>query len=232
MADNNAVDSMLNVTTLTGLILNEFLNRLEEWSPQLAYVYDEALTYETAVEKHRTDKNISDNADSVLPLFAFKRSVLVPDTENSTGRRIGNSKIKCTLPDGTIETYKGMAGTFNIEFLYISRNMQDIERFEISYLLERSVSDIKNLDVFIPKLDTTIPYSLRYNDLDEKIINTDNNYYKALSGVFSLHGIFLSFENVGKRIEQINQSVREPVTGTTPETSQSLCNITIEPKVD
>lgn len=232
MAGNNAVDSMLNVITLTGLILNEFLNQIEEWSPQLAYVYDEALTYETALEKYRADKNISDNSDTILPLFAFKRSVLVPDTENSIGRRVGNRPIRCNFPDNSVERFKGVMGTFNIEFLYISRNMQDIERFEISYLLERTVSHIKTLNVYIPYLEETLDYSLRYGDLDEKIINTDNNYYKALSGTFSVHGLFMAFDGTGQQIREINATTNSSESqekgSFTP--SVEVCSIKVEPE--
>lgn len=229
MASNLSTDSMLNVKTLTGLILNEFLNQLEAWSPKLAFVYDEALTYETSLEKYRADKNISDNVDTTLPLFAFKRTVLAPDTQNSIGKRSGNTKIKCLLPDGNIEYLKALSGTFNIEFLYITRSMEDLERFEISYLLERSVSHIKNLNVFLPALDTSLDYSLRYNDLDEKLINTDNNYYKVLSGVFSVHGLFMALDGIGKQIEEINVNTNEPVGDAVCEPSVGLGNIKVEP---
>lgn len=231
MANTNDTESMLNVVTLTGLILNEFLNQIEEWSHGLAYVYDEALTYETAVEKYRADKNISDNADTVMPLFAFKRTVVRPDVENSVGKRAGNSSIKCNLPDGTVEKYKGLMGTFSIEFLYITRDMQDLERFEISYLLERSVSNIKKLNVFLPAIDNTLDYGLRYGELDEKVINTDNNYYKALSGVFTIHGMFLSFDGTGNQIREVNVTTNEPVEEGTCEPSAPLGSIKIEPEI-
>ena len=199
MADNNDTTSMLNANTLIGLILNEFLNHVDAWSPNLAYVYDESLTYDTAMEEYRASQNISKDGSLPMPLFAFRRSVLGFD-DQSNGRRIRSAKLKANLNNGTSQIYKGFMGKFTIEFAYFTRSFRDMERFEVSYLSEQGLSSIKNLDVHIPILDSKMGYSLIYDDLEDKLVNIENSYYKSLSGTFTVKGIFTNFVDIAKQI--------------------------------
>jgi len=226
MADFIQTDSMLNVKTQVGLILNEFLNQLEGWAPELAYVYDESLTYETGLAKYRADKIVDDNVDLKLPIFIFNRSVLRPDVDTSIGKRSLNLKAKCTLDSGEVERYRPLSAKFDLNFLYVTRNIIDMERFEISYLLETSVSHVKRLDVDIPEIGQ-LQYFLRYGELDDKVINIDDNYYKALTGTFTVQGLFFSFQDISGRIEQINGDISDyDVDTCTP--TETLGTIRIE----
>ena len=58
-------NSDLDVISTVGLVLDEFITMLEHELPKTNYVYDENLTYESAIAKLRADnefKNIANPA--------------------------------------------------------------------------------------------------------------------------------------------------------------------------
>ena len=208
----NTATSMLGAKTLITFILNELLNKLEAWSPDLAFVKDENLSYETALPKYRSDNSLQASEDVPLPLFAFRRTVLrYTEGEKGIGRRNLNLKARLTKPDNSIEIYNVLHCEFDVPFNYYTRNIEDLERFELTYLSQRSLSDNKKLTVDFENIGLW-DFFLEFGQLDDKIINIEDSYYKALVGQFTVRGYFFTFKEVGKRINIITAKIKDKDT--------------------
>lgn len=230
MANNSILtnDAMTSVVTPIGFILDEFLNRIEAFDAGLAYVMDENLSYETGIAKWRQDNATNPNNISTLPIFIFRRSVLRAEDEKGNGLRSRNFQVKQLTENNTTKNFQAFFGAFDIDFLYVTKNMLDLERFELTYLQQSGLSKTKNIVIDFPELGER-DYSLEYGPLDEKTINIDNSYYKILSGTFIIRGLFFTFKSETGFIKTIKSKIQDYVVGTKPiEPTELLGKITID----
>ena len=217
---------MQGVKTLITFILDELMNKIEAWSPNLAMVKDEQLTYDTSLAKYRSDQGLQDGAKVPLPLLAFRRTVLrYTEGEKGIGRRNLSSKPCIRNADGTVSIYSAIHCEFDIPFQYYSRDIEDIERFELTYLSQRSLSDTTKLTVEFEDIGEW-DFFLEFGQLDDKIINIEDSYYKALVGQFKVRGYFLTFKETGKIIEVITAKIKDLDTGLQHQTTTITENTT------
>lgn len=179
------------VSSNMGLVLKAFLDATQaSLYDEIHYVYDENLDYESALRNFR--RNYS--KEPFLPAFIFKRSVL-KHQEMGISKRA--SKLKVTDPmvsDGVTPLYKIVQGRLDIPFLYVDERMERIEKFEILYLSERGMAKNKEIQVTIPDVNV-FPYYVQYEDLEDKIVEHSENYYKGVSGNVIIRGSFLVFDD-------------------------------------
>lgn len=216
------------VLTTSTLIMYELIQKIMRELPDTKYVYDEGLSYETAVKKFIDDNNMNtsddidgrgDNfnfeqpkASKVLPLFAFRRSILrYAEDMGGIGRRASTKKATYPL-NGDLGNYVSatmVQAEFDIEFAYITREIQDLERFEVAYLSQKGFSDGQQLEVDFPELDTSMKYHVDFKEnLDDKVINVEENYYKTIAGKFTIRGYFLVFKGQVRRIESVGLRIK------------------------
>lgn len=231
MAANNPVlqnSAMTSIVTPMGHIIDEFLNRVEEFDSKLAYVYDENLSYETGLAKWRMDNEIDTTNEMELPLFIFRRSVLRPEDEKGIGARSKQfSGTVMNSDKSKVKKFKAYFGAFDIDFLFVTRSMLDLERFELSYLMQSGLSKNKTMMVNFPEIGD-VDYNMEYGLLDEKTINIDNSYYKLVSGTFVIRGLFFAFTEESNYIKTVKSKIRDYVVGTCPpEPTELLGKITV-----
>lgn len=195
------------VISTMALVLEQFIAKVKIEVPDAKFVYDEKLSYETAITKFRSDNNIDDTAPTTaLPLFAFKRSVL-RHAEKGMGRRSTtgivnfNGELKS---DNTRDVFKVVHGEMDIDFLFIVKSAADSELFEIEYLSETGLSKQKELLVDVRQdLGVDIQYFVDYQPLSDKTMESDNNYFKAISGSAKVTGFYPVFSTTSKTIQSI-----------------------------
>lgn len=203
--------STKDVVTTVGLTLAKLMVAYKEEMPEMQYVYDEKLTYETALAKFRSDNNLEANSEIATPLLAFKRSVLRHVKENSPGRRMGRRLVAQQKDSTQSNEFRSVHGEYDIEFLLITPKMVELEQFEIAFLGEEGISGIKQVDVELPAEfgGGTLPYYIEYEELADKLFETEGNYYKTLSGIARLRGHFLVFRGEASHILEINGILKD-----------------------
>lgn len=216
------------VLTTSTLVMYELIQKIKRELPDTKYVYDEGLSYESAIKKFRDDQNMNagdeidgtgdsgtseeDPASFALPLFAFRRSILrYAEAMGGIGRRSATKKATYPL-HGDIANYVSatiIQAEFDIEFAYITREIQDMERFEVAYLSQKGFTDGEKLTIDFPELSETMQYQVDFKEnLDDKTINVEENYFKTIVGKFTIRGYFLVFKGQVRRIESIGLRIQ------------------------
>jgi len=172
--------------------------------PNCAVIYDEQLSFETALEQLRTSSNFKSSDSNQLPLFAYNRTVLL-ETELGLGKRAKNEYGNIRVNNQNL-SYSSAYGEFEIQFMYISNSVEDTEKFEIVYNSNEGITGSKELIVDMPLLGQ-FKYFLEFQELGEKMIERDEVYYKAIIGSIRLRGFYFTFRGASKVIEQINQKI-------------------------
>lgn len=199
------------VISSMALVLEQFISKVKLEVPNAKFVYDEKLSYETAISKFRSDNNIGElsNETDALPLFAFKRSVL-RHTEKGMGKRAATGLVdfKRNLPDGQSEIFKIVHGEMDIDFLFIVKSAEDSELFEIEYLSETGISKQKELLVDLREdLGTDLQYFVEYGPLSDKSMESESNYFKAITGSVKVVGFYPVFKSSAKQILNIHSKI-------------------------
>jgi len=195
------------VLSNVALVLKEFLDYLESHFAGTNYVYDEGLSYETALKNHRAEMELTGGEEPFLPAFIFKRMTL-RHTEHGIAGRASTSVAQAGVVDGQRLKYKWVLGELEIPFLYVNESAVEMEKFEIFYLAERALAQEKYIECEIPDVET-YKYSVDYTKaLDETTFNIEGNYYKTVAGTVTIRGVFYLFEGEGAVIEQINAAIK------------------------
>jgi len=160
-------------------------------------VFDPSLSYETSlagVKVLRTYKEITKGQR--FPLLAHNRSVLkLSDKLNQRSR----TELLLDREEGKFDVtrYYGVLGQIDARFLYISKNISDIERFEIAF--NTDFAKLKSIKIKYQDLGE-FNYEIYWNDLEDITINIENLYYKTVGLSASVHGWFflLSEDDIEK----------------------------------
>lgn len=186
------------------LVLEQFISKVKLEIPDAKFVYDERLSYETAINKFRADNNLKGENTPALPLFAFKRSVL-RYSDKGMGRRATGGVVNFFNRTGnTTDVFKVVHGEMDIEFLYIVKSAADSELFEIEYLSETGLPKQKELIVDTTQdLGTDLRYFVDYGPLSDRVMESDNNHFKAISGSVKIVGFYPVFMSTSKVILEI-----------------------------
>jgi len=196
----------INVISTPVLVLDRFMQKCTALNPGLKFVYDEQLSFETAITKLRADNETFDIVKDAFPLIAFKRTPLRWSGLGS-GRRLHKLKTKGEIFDGTVELFSVLNGEMEIQFFYCHDEMHDMENFEVEYLVEENIASIKNIDVTLPGIGGVYEYSVIYNALDDLTVNYEGIDYKLYTSSAIVRGGFPVFKGTGKIILEINAQI-------------------------
>ena len=200
------------------LVLQEHLNQFESRLPKIHTVYDESLSYETAIARYRANNDLGQDSQEAFPLFAFNRSVLRYAPQGIGRRSVTKRPMSYEAGDDTATIYKSVFGEFDISYLFVTPMMSDIENFEISYLGEESVGSEKEFNVRHSDMGD-FPYYVTMEPLDDLRVNIDGSYYKAVGGRSVIRGFFFIVKGTSKIIKEIGLQVKtfneEVLCGTT-----------------
>lgn len=196
-----------SVATTVVLSLDALISYFQSKLPGVSFVHDDSLGYESGTLELRGSNTTRDGFKNRLPVFLFKRSILRP-AEEAQGRRSVVSRV-LTPQIGEIppHLYRNIFGTYDVQFMFISSKIAEMENFEISWLTESGFSQQKNIELVLPQNVGTLSYNIKYNNLEDKIVNNNGNYYKALVGSMSVTGFQLAFHSGASIIEEINARI-------------------------
>jgi len=201
------------ITTLSVLVIDNLLSKIQSEFPNIKFIYDDNLSYESAVNKLRA-YNLQNGIEYDIgkyPLFAFNRSVLRYSTEGIGKRSVvetANRRLDALNRPKIAETYHIPHLEFDLNFLYFTKSTQKMEEFEIIYLSEDGISQNKILTLDLtPDLGGPLNYYLVYKPLDSKIISLEGKYYKQLNGSLVVRGFFPVIQGESPVILQIKKQI-------------------------
>ena len=209
MRDINYSKSMNDVVSTPAIVLQTFINDVViEEMPECNYVYDPELTFESAMALIRQKNNKLDRnaleAKPSLPLFAFSHSALkYPEDTIAMHRRVANSTGNYKSPEGNYFNYAMVYGELEVQFLYVNKDMKQLDQFAITYLSNEGISGTKQITVNLPELGE-FNYYIDYEDVLDINVNIENVYYKSLAGTLRIKGFYFTFRSEASVIKEIN----------------------------
>jgi len=192
------------ITTMTH-VLYRFQEMVSKEMPSIPVVYTEDLSYESALKQIIANASYGGHAQDSIPFFAYNRTVLNEIEDRALSRRAKNC-IGCQKVGDQQITYGCAYGEFDIQFLYVSNNIELTEKFEVVYNSDEGISGTKELIVDMEELGQ-FKYFLDYQDLVEQQISHEDVYYKGIIGSIKVRGFYFTFRGASGLIEEINQRI-------------------------
>lgn len=210
MSYKDTPNSQHDVVTTMARVVSEFKQSVVEEMPNIATVFDHELSYNTALNKYLKENPDTDNP---LPLFAYNRSVAeYGDRGLQRRNKVVGGKLKL---DGLgVAKYSVFHGEFRINFMYVSKSMEELEKFEVAYYSDEGISNSKKITVKMPQLGD-FNYFLEYNELDDIVIEHEGAYYKAIIGSVVARGMYFTFTGNTNVISEVNARIiasRKPIS--------------------
>lgn len=203
MSHSSAQNSV--ITTVTHF-LDVFQSEMEHQLPNQTVIFDDGLSYRTAMEKIRAHNNYYGTNRDPLPCLAYKRTVLNQSKDRFAGARFKNYRL-CHMVDGTPLEYKGTYGEFDILFAYFTKDIELQEQFEVAYTNHSGISTVKEFVVDMQELGD-FTYYAKWSDLEEYTVKEDEgNHFKSLIGKVTIRGFFFNFRSEAKVIQEVNARI-------------------------
>lgn len=203
-------DAQANVVSTLVLPILKVMEIVKQNVPVIRVVYDESLTYETAVGKVRADNAEDKTAqDKLYPFIAYKRSVL-RHTDEGSSRRTSSMRIAGGRQETKSYVYVAVWGEVTLDMLYITRDLDDLERMEVAYCGETGISGIKDVVVDdLPPEIGPLKYYVDFQPLSDKGFSVDKNDYKQITLQAKIRGFFLTFMGSSPHIKEIQLRIRD-----------------------
>ena len=205
MSNGNYPNSLNDVISTVTHVLLAFEDLVRYEIPECYVVYDEELSYETAIRGMMAKGNFDETDRPEIPLFAYNRTSL-RKSQLGIGGRADNYEAPFKLPDGRTLTYVPLNGEFEINFMFITKSMEVAEKFEVTYLSDTGISGTKNIQVDMDTLGV-FNYYVNYGELTDKQFQKDDVYYKAILGTVVVRGFFFTFSSEAKVIHEIRERI-------------------------
>lgn len=173
--------------------------------PHTEIIYDQQLSYETAIEALFNKNNFNQLAEENKPdgLFTYSRTVL-EDSPDGAGSRVRNMSPSVKLDDGSVFNYKAVYGEFDINFLYTAHNIEDVYKFETFYSAAIGFGE-KNLSVNLTNIGD-FTYYLKYLPLTDIQASSGSPdvTYKVVGGTIRARGVFFTFFGSKNSVAKLN----------------------------
>lgn len=172
------------------LVMNSIVTELKTLLDTPLVVYDPGQSYESALVRLKAAKLIhSEHKTPDVAFLAFTRSVVRKSEIMNSRSKINTFKnIGLDTDTPTATKYTTILGEFDFNYIYVSKNFSDIEKFEILSLageLPKSVT--ANLGT---TFEGTWTYQINWNDLEGLTVNIDETFYQYVSGAAKITGFF------------------------------------------
>jgi len=186
-------------------------NAIKEVYPEATVVYDQNLSYDTGETYSRitTSSTDFDNLSNTgLPLILHNRSVI-------RRSQVGGRPPMRTYEEDELKTklelnkFSLAHCEFDFRFLYLDKDIASIESFEIDYVSENGIGDIKRVDLDLSAIDLGVwPYYITWNQpLDDLTMNINGSTYIGVGGSATVMGWFLTMTGTAKVIQTINTKI-------------------------
>lgn len=223
-----AIPALERVITTVGLVVNELHTQIRNCEPEIHTVYDEQLTYESAIQQFRDNNKDDDNQEVPYPLFAFKREALQYAEDRMPSKRLSRCTIKVPAADPNVTNeaifFKGVHAQCDFPFIFFAKDIEWIEMFEIAYLGQEGITNITEIQIPLPDeyAQNALPYYLEWQPLESKEINKEGSDFKSVSGVVRVNGMFMIFKNEAKLITEITATTINVVDSDSTEQLEQL----------
>lgn len=206
MANENLPDSQNDVISTPDHVLYAFESLVRDEMPAISITYSEELGFEEAVkELLAKDEYNGESVTNLMPLFAYKRTILAKSEDRHLGGRL-SGKTGCTRIGDDQVQYAVTNGEFDIQFIYAANNIELTDKFEVVYNSDQGISGTKELIVDLGELGE-FKYFLDYQELQDQTINFENTYYKLIIGSVKVRGLYFTFRSKSGIIKEINQRI-------------------------
>lgn len=192
------------------MVLKAFFALAQTKITNLKYVYDPDLSFRTAVERKKAQFKKEGASTIIYPLIAFRRGVLRPTEEL---QRRGQMHKAITMKDsaGFVDIYNSARASMDVNLIYIVNNLNDLENFEVDFNSENGLRSINTFTVDLSSAGSGIwTYNLRWETLEDKNFNLEDNFYNTISLTAVISGVFLTLDTLNQAA--INQMVLDTKT--------------------
>lgn len=189
------------------LVLKAFSDKIKIKAPYVKVVFCPELTLEKGIRLLRAGNEQEDVAVDFgeAPLFMFNRSVIRPSQLPRVHRALKVDEVNYDAKE-----YKAVYGEFDLRYVLSSPDSGEVEAFEVDYLARDGVCDITEFDVDLTAYDLgQFTYTSEWQLLEDLRVESEGNYFKALSGSTIIRGYFFAFVGVSPVIQQINVDVKD-----------------------
>ena len=172
-------------------LLSAFEDMCREALPRTNVIYDQSLSYETAINAllNRNNFNQLADKDKYDSLFSYSRTIL-EDSEHGAGKRVKQLRpVVFGEGDEKLQLVP-MYGEFDINFLYTAQQMEDVYNFETFYGAKIGFGE-KTLVLDLPSIGA-FSYFLTYMPLTDIQATTGSpdTTYKMVGGTIRARGVF------------------------------------------
>ena len=187
------------------LVLEQFLNGVIIDHPRIKTIYDEGLSFDSALKKFRANQDFEPAATEFLPVFIFNREPL--QFAEGLNKR-SQSQQTCVLASdpnqGSI--YKFIVGDLFLDYQVVFREIHEWEKMEALHLVGQGFTSNKNLVVNLPEVGE-YNYQVEYEPLSDKVVNYEGAIYKSITSRAKISGTYLFFMGTAPTIKEIEISV-------------------------
>ena len=124
---------------------------------------------------HKVSKNKMNNVSKTnRPTFAFKRLILESHEQHEIRSSRKRKPLRYEMVSNQIGDaafiYRSYYGTVSVPFLYIHKNMYELEKFEIGFMSEEGISRHKEFYVSIPEYDELGEFKYYVQTFNEEVL--------------------------------------------------------------
>lgn len=216
------------LTTVTHTLL-AFENMVREEMPNIPIIYSEELDFESSVKRILENSSYNNSGlTDIVPFFAYNRTIMRNVEDRHLGIR-SKGKTGCTRVGDDVVQYAMAFGEFEIQFMYVSNSVELSEKFEVVYNSDEGISGSKEIVVDMDALGS-FNYHMDYQELLEKSIVQEDNYYKMILGSIKVRGFYFTFRSQSGIIKEINQRILSSRNPKTEHEGEILGDIQIIPE--
>ncbi|MCP4526688.1 MAG: hypothetical protein GY833_12360 [Aestuariibacter sp.] len=181
----------IDVYSTPSMVVWQLLQELGQHLPNATALFQPNLSYRDGLEALRAQNDKKQVFDTTaLPLLLFNRSTL--RSNEVFGKRSRQKIIHPKDDSGTDHTQlKVLMGEFDFRFLYVTTQMEELERFEMLYSTSSAVKNEKRFKLHIPALDDYLEYKVEWESLEDFQLSIDEGYYKTIGAQAKVRGAFI-----------------------------------------
>jgi len=192
------------VSTVSHALLS-FEDMVKGQLSPIEVVYDEQLSFDTAIRSYLQKNNYNENPSIEVPFICYNRTIM-RTPQFGAAQRMNN--VKGYYNGQSSGAYYAAAyGEFDIQMLFISKSIESQEKFEALYYAEEGIAKEKEISVDMGSQLGDFKYFLSYEDLMDKVINYEGAHYKTMLGQITVRGVFFVFDGPAKIINEIRANV-------------------------
>lgn len=207
-------------TTITNisLVLDAFLTKVKAnhiTGDTLPIVASPQLDYEAGLRDYRARNkmNLGDNLDATR-VFMFTRDPL-RFSDHGPGRRSFKSlETNASLPT-SVDIIKSVFAVLPIRWMFATKNMAELEAFELGYITGDGIKSIKEFDTTFPVLGETFTHYVHWErDLESLELRThEESFRQTVTGTARIEGWWMVLrdeESPSPIIQEIATLIQNP----------------------